>query len=412
MEIELAFAGAAISLKLPDNIRFDEFTPAVVDTAIDFDDFGQSLRQANAQRWLEDTKPLIIVNDAHRNTPTIQILDWLDAISPRLMSGATFLIACGTHQPPTTEQLETILGRHYTVNSDRVFIHDCDDVQNMLQVGRDSFDQQFWTNKLVLEHSHIIVISSVEPHYFAGYTGGRKSFFPGLTDRATIVRNHNLANSLDAQPARLTGNPVAEHIAQMAAQLNSDSILSIQAVLDARQKIANIYCGTLEASFNAAVSASEAIFVKITDNAYDVVLCEMKPPLDANLYQSQKALENCQQAVKKNGAAIVISACRQGIGSTHFFDLAQKWDTKENRASDGLAHFGSHKLSRVVTMNHRIEACLHSLLDHDTASRVFYKPVDDLQEFLNNKTEKNTDASVALVRDAGSTVLKVIHETH
>ena len=173
------------------------------------------------------------------------MLDWLDRLDGQFLDRASFLIATGTHATPTDEHIAGIFGRHLRRVRARVCSHDAANRDAMVRVGDDPLGGGLYLNRIVLEHEAILVVGSVEPHYFAGYTGGRKSLFPGLTDLATVTRNHNLANSLDAAPLRLTGNPVAEHLDALLAAIDTSRFLSVQVVLDAGRRIAGCYCGTL-----------------------------------------------------------------------------------------------------------------------------------------------------------------------
>ena len=110
-------------------------------------------------------------------------------------------------------------------------------------------------------------------------------------------------------------------------------------------------------------------------------------------------------AVADGGSIIVVSACEGGIGSEHFFKLAAIWDREANRPTDGVPRFGSHKLSRVNAIGRRIDVRLHSTLPEDSVRRVFYEPVDDITACLAEKAKDKKDFRVAVVHDAGHTVL-------
>lgn len=264
-----------------------------------------------------------------------------------------------------------------------------------------------WLNRKVLEAPAVIVIGSVEPHYFAGFTGGRKSLFPGLTDFETIERNHNLAVSLACRPLRLEGNPVAEHLDNLLDLIDSDRILSIQVVLDSAGGVAGLFVGDIRQSFREAAHLASRLYAHTVAEAYDLVLCEMHPPLDRNLYQVQKALENCRGAVVEGGAVLLFSACREGIGSEAFFDLADAWDRENNRPADGIPRFGAHKLARVNALQRRIRVGLYSQLQAADVRRVFYSPVENPSSFIAGVCEKKDNYRVAVVRDAGHTVLTI-----
>ena len=354
--------------------------------------------------------PLVIVNDGHRPTPTPRVLEWIDQFDPEFLDRAPFLIACGTHGEPQPDHLEKIFGRYLDRVTGRVDWHDCRNQDSMVKLGQDHFGKDVYLNRIAVEADRCLVITSAEPHYFAGFTGGRKSFFPGLTDLATVERNHNLANSLDCAPLRLEGNPMSEHLQEMLGFVDLGKVASIQLVVDAGHRVSGIFCGGLQEAFLEAARASEELYAYPVDEPYDLVLAEVRPPLDRSLYQIQKALENTQMAVRDGGTIAVVAACEDGVGSEHFFELADIWDREKNAPRDGVARFGSHKLSRVNAMTRRINVRLYSQLSPETPRQVFYEPVANLQalvgECLNGKNKR-----LAVVHDAGHSVLKVTKVT-
>ncbi len=403
--MEVAYGKAKLKFEIPDTATVDLYEPAAADRIIDYPDFTSAFERAGGDRFLAGEAPLIVVNDGHRNTPTPQILEWLDQYKPHLLDSARFLVAAGTHKPPTEKHYSVIFGQYYDRLADRISVHKATDLTMMTKIGEDRLAQGVWLNKLVLKSEKVFIIGSVEPHYFAGFTGGRKAFFPGLTDRKTIERNHNLANSLDAAPLRLDGNPMAEDLRRLRKMVRIDRLFSVQAVLDAERRVCGVFFGDLDEAFSQGVTLAEKIYARKISRSYDAVVCELLPPLDGSLYQAQKALENCQRAVKDGGVAIVISACDGGIGSREFYDLAQRWDAAKNEAIDGKEHFGSHKLSRVIGISRRIQVRLHSNLPDEEVRRVFYEPLADISRFLASRAESARDFAVAVVNDAGNTVL-------
>ncbi|MFC1475103.1 hypothetical protein ACFLQG_00510, partial [Candidatus Zixiibacteriota bacterium] len=118
-----------------------------------------------------------------------------------------------------------------------------------------------------------------------------------------------------------------------------------------------------------------------------------------------KALENSQAVVKNNGSAIIIAACQDGIGSEHFYQLAENWDGETNKPRDGQLHFGSHKLSRVNAISKRINTYIYSQLKDEIVKKVFYKSLEDIQHFLLEDSNKKDNYRLALVHDAAHTVL-------
>jgi nickel-dependent lactate racemase len=398
----MAYGGGEISAEVPDGVMCDEFRAETANNPAGMESLRSALIAARFEQFLT-TPPLVIVNDGYRNTPTAKILNWLAEISPLVIDRATFLIATGAHSAPTDQHLQTIFGDLYGRVKSRVHYHDAKNGDSMVAVGKDRFGETVWLNKLFAEHERVIVIGSVEPHYFAGFTGGRKGIFPGICDYKTIERNHNLADSLAAQPMKLDHNPVATHLDSLLDLIDLSKVFSIQVVMDSTDTIAGIFCGNLRDSFHEAAEMARQIYACAFEEPYDVTLCELLPPLDDNLYQVQKALENCQSSVRDGGACIVVAACKGGIGSEHFYKLADIWDRARNRPNDGVARFGSHKLSRVNAINGRVLVGLYSELPIKTCRHVFYEKIDNLERYIHARL--GSGGRIAVVRNAGHTVL-------
>ncbi len=287
---------------------------------------------------------------------------------------------------------------------DRVVIHDARAHDEMVGIGRDADGGEVRVNRYFHEARRPVLIGSVEPHYFAGFTGGRKSIFPGVCDYETTARNHRLAVSFDSAPMRLDGNPVAEGLKQLMELVSDRPLFGIQIVGAVDTGLRAVLCGELHDAFERACAVSRNMFENRVEQPYDLILAEVLPPLDSNLYQLQKSLENCQVAVRDGGAVILFSPCREGIGSEHFYRLAERYRTGDDGIMDA---FGIHKLVRVEKIGKRLDVFLHSMLDEGVAERVFFKSIRDPQRIVDHMVEKRRLLSSALVHDAGHTVLTV-----
>ncbi len=405
MEIRLAYDHKGLTLDVPDSMITDRFGLSTVDRPVTYTEFTAGLAASGGERFLSCELPLFVVNDGFRNTPTRRLLEWLDMFDNSILDRARFLIATGAHGGPTPEHLSTIFGSYLDRVCHRVNWHDARALGDMDKIGVDHFGGEVFLNRQALSAEKLFVIGSVEPHYFAGFTGGRKSLFPGLTDLATIERNHNLANSLEAAPLKLKGNPVSEHFDELLGLCDLDRIFTAQVVMDAGGRIERICLGRLDQAFAEATQAAVSLYSHEIARKYDIIVAEIRPPLDKNLYQAQKALENTQTAVVDGGTVILVTPCNEGVGSNHFFDLANSWDRETNRPADGIPRFGSHKLSRVNAMTKRINVRIVSSLPEDHARQVFYEPLDDINEYLAKYEKETHGLRLAVVHDAGHTVL-------
>ena len=267
-----------------------------------------------------DKSLLVVVNDGTRPTPTAIIIEELYPIlskHPKL----SFIVATGAHRGPTQEEYQLIFGKYYEEFKDRIFIHDAKKEEDMVYLGTSTNGTEMFINKLVTEADKILVIGSVEPHYFAGYTGGRKSFLPGLASFKTIEMNHKHAMSNRARSLALEGNPVHEDMIDALENLKDMSVFSIQTVLTGDHRIFTVTAGELHESFYAAVKEANKLFCVPLKERGNIVLTVAPYPMDVDLYQSQKAIDNGKFALKNGGILIFISRCADGIGGKTFFDL-------------------------------------------------------------------------------------------
>ncbi|MBN2227768.1 MAG: DUF2088 domain-containing protein [candidate division Zixibacteria bacterium] len=401
MQVTIRYGTTALSLTVPDSCRLDEYRCRPATATVTETSFLEQVARAERELFPLCTADLLIVNDAYRPTPTDRILSWLDS-GGRLNPSANILIATGCHQAPTNEQLHVILGDMYDRLHDRVVIHDARRVDDMVAVGKDTDGGRVLVNRHFHDARRPALIGSVEPHYFAGFTGGRKSIFPGICDYETTARNHRRAVSFDAAPMRLDGNPVAEGLEQLMELVAGRPLFGIQIVGAVDTGLQAVICGELREAFERACDISRGMFENRITQLYDLVLAEVLPPLDSNLYQLQKSLENCQTAIRDGGAVILFSPCREGIGSEHFYNLAERYRAGGDGINDA---FGIHKLVRVEKIGRRLDVFLHSTLDEGVAEHVFFSSIRNPQRVVNRVVETKPQVSFALVHDAGHTVL-------
>jgi lactate racemase len=404
MVVTICYGDMKLKLELPDTVDFDKYECPAGEETIGYGDFVSQLKQAEIDLYNISSADLFVINDAYRPTPTATILEWLHG-GGKLSPEARFLISTGAHARPTETQLKKILGGLYDELKDRTLVHDARDSEALVEVGREADNQAVSINRHFLEAKRVVVIGSVEPHYFAGFSGGRKSIFPGLCDYETIVRNHNRAVSFKAAPLKLKGNPIEEHLESLMNFVPAGKIFSIQTVSGSNGRIRGIFCGILESSFQRAVECAHKIYGFKARHKYDLILAEVRPPLDSNLYQLQKSLENCQQAISDGGTVILFSPCRGGVGSESFYTLADRWRPGAIPDSRGEDLFGIHKLYRTNAIGERVNVFLYSELAPGVPDKVYFKSAAKPQEIVYNIASTKRSPKVALVRDAGHVVL-------
>lgn len=355
-------------------------------------------------------KIVIIVNDGTRPTPTAKVLR---QIYPKIKDkNKTFIIATGCHRKGTIEEYSMIFSSEiYKEIHSKNEIHDHDSKKDeMVFLGESKNKTQMYLNKIVAESKKVIVIGSVEPHYFAGYTGGRKAFLPGTAAYETIKQNHKLALSKNAQALRLEGNPVHEDMIDAMKVLSGIDIFAIMTVLDREHSIYYASAGHLNDSFYDCIKKADEVFCVNIPKKADIVITVAPYPMDVDLYQAQKALDNGKLALAKDGILIMVAKCRTGIGPKPFFDLMASADTPKKvlEKIDTDFKLGYHKAAKMAEISLWAQTWAVTDLTDDEMKAVYLKPYHDLQVALNDALkEKGNDASIIILPFGSMTVPKV-----
>jgi nickel-dependent lactate racemase len=346
---------------------------------------------------------LLVVNDAYRSTPTHIALDHI-RVAIESIPEIRLIVATGLHRKPTHDEMTAILG-DFDLPQSAQFHSDAYDDSQFFVIGKYGTGEEIRLHKLLDWADRIIVIGSVEPHYFAGYTGGPKSFMPGLAHNSTIRANHGLAVSMECRPCRLDGNPVAESIREAVEKLDKAVILSIQFVVDPHGDVIDVFAGDLWRTFDDAVKVARSVYLRPVSETYQVVVAISSPPLDRNLYQLQKSFENTRAITEDGGTIIAVSQCREGIGNDEFFKLAERYPSEDDILAMTPVDLGIHKLYRTALHKKSVSICLKSDLDDDVVRKVYLEPVGDLQKAIDAEIEKrNKKCKVIFVKNAGHLV--------
>ena len=404
-----------IELNVPQKNLLGVFNPNPVakfyETALIAKALANPINQKSFDEFIAgDEKIVIIVNDGTRPTPTAKVLK---QIYPKIRDkNKTFIIATGCHREGTLDEYEMIFGKEiYAELNAKGEVCDHDSKKDeMSYLGESKNGTQMYLNKIVAEAKKVIVIGSVEPHYFAGYTGGRKAFLPGVAKYETIEQNHKLALSADAQALRLEGNPVHEDMIDAMKVLAHIDVFSIQTVLDSEHGVYYASAGDLNDSFYDCVKKADEVFCVNIPRKADIVISVAPYPMDVDLYQAQKALDNGKLALAKDGILIMVAKCRTGIGPKPFFNLMASAPTPQEvlEKISNEFHLGYHKAAKMAEISLWAQTWAVSELSDDEMRAVHLKPYHDLQKALDDAlAQKGADAGIIILPFGSMTVPKV-----
>jgi nickel-dependent lactate racemase len=250
----------------------------------------------------------------------------------------------------------------------------------------------------------------VEPHYFGGYTGGRKSFLPGVASYKTIEMNHKLALSDDACSLALKGNPVHEDMVDAMNVLSDVNIFSIQTVLTGEHDLYAVTAGDLHKSFDMAIDYAKKVFCVPLKSKGNIVITVAPYPMDIDLYQSQKALDNGKLALESEGIIILISKCRMGIGEDGFLKLLSKADTPQEvfRYLDTDYKLGYHKAAKMAQIGNYAQMWAVTDLEDEIVRNTLMKPYDNIQLAIDDAVkimkDKNKKQKVVVMPSGSLTI--------
>jgi nickel-dependent lactate racemase len=414
MKLQIPYDGKLVEVDFPDDtVIIESKKPEIIYDALVRERILKSFQEY--KKLIGDDTVTIIVNDATRRLPTSKILKILWEYLPT--KSIEILIATGTHHAPSVGDLDIILGDLRGVFVDKIYSHDCYNYGCLVKLGETSRGTPVTINQKLYEAKNVICINSVEPHFFAGYTGGRKSLIPGLAGFGTIVQNHSNAKSEFAKSLSLDKNPVHLDLEEAVGFIKAKNIFSIQLVTSRSGEIVDIFPGDLQKTFKDACAKAHEVYAVDIERNYDIVFAVGEPPLDISLYQMQKAQEHGAEAVAEGGILAVVGACNEGAGSPYFVKLAEEYPNAEMAMSDKAMsdnRFGIHKLVKSARrlLNQHIKLWYVTKVDDNTVRKVYYEPKRTLNAALTEALDISVrNARVAILKDACFTVPVNISES-
>jgi nickel-dependent lactate racemase len=404
LKIEVPYGQGSMPLVLEDKRYAEVVSPR--STAPDESSIAKSLsnplKSQDLASFLSTRKKiLVVVNDHTRPTPTAAVLKKLDLNGKDIIT----IIASGAHRTPSQPEIEQLLGGPHPPYGGRVIVHDSRDESQLKAMGRTSRGTELQFNKQVFDTDGIITVGSVEPHYYAGFTGGRKFLLPGLAGFRSIEMNHSLALDENAKILTLEGNPVHEDFMEALDLFDRyDDIFSIQLVLNRDHEVSYTFSGHVADSFKSAIDRAREVFVAPVDAKSDIVLAVARPPMDADLYQAHKAVENVKLALKEGGIVILVSPCTDGIGPSGFYDLLASGGNISKTIRDGY-RLGYHKAAKLISLTRQARLFAVTGLTSETLNQISIIPCKDVQSaVVVAGNMRGVDSRILVVLDACLTI--------
>lgn len=361
-------------------------------------------------------KVVILISDHTRPVPSKYILPLMlkEIREGNPDADITLLVATGCHRGTTKEELIGKIGENIYKN-EKIYIHDCDD-ESMLVTLDEKLPSggNIIVNKLAAEADLLVAEGFIEPHFFAGYSGGRKSVFPGCCSRKAVMYNHN-AEFIDSEYARtgnLENNPIHKDMIAAAKALGLVYIVNV--VINSDKEVIHAVAGDLEKAHEAGtewLKGKAGVDKRLADIA---ITSNGGYPLDQNIYQAVKSMTAAEATVKDGGVIIVSAESSDGTGGDAFYNafvnepdtekLYQSFlDTpKEETIPD---QWESQILCRVLL---KTKAIIYiSDVDDEIVKTFHMTPVKTLDEAMEKANElMGNDSSVTVIPNGISVFIK------
>jgi nickel-dependent lactate racemase len=320
MKTKLAYGKTGLEINLPDDANVTVVEPRYVDGLPDqAGAVRDALRQPIGSPPLKSlAKPTdkvsIVFSDITRPTPNHLILplllDELDHVPDEQI---VLFNSTGTHRPNADAELRGMLGDKI-VDRYRIVQNDANDRDSHVLVGRATSGNDVWIHREFVECDVRIPTGFIEPHFFAGFSGGGKAIMLGLALLETVMRNHS-AKNIDSPLARwgmTHGNPLWEEVREAAAMVEPTFLLNV--TLNRDKQITGVFAGDFgEAHAQGCAFVKEKAMIPVPEPFDIVITSNSGYPLDLNLYQSVKGMSAASQVVREGGSIIIAADCWDGI---------------------------------------------------------------------------------------------------
>ena len=358
-------------------------------------------------------KVVIIASDHTRPVPSKAIIPHMlkQIRQGNPQADITILIATGCHRGTTVKELEDKFGSDI-VKNERIVIHDCGNNDMLSELGTLPSGGSLVINKLAAQADLLLAEGFIEPHFFAGFSGGRKSVLPGIAARKTVHYNHcaRFIAHPNARCGILNGNPI--HTDMLYAAKAARLAYIVNVVINSKKEIIAAFAGDVEqahaagCSFLNGIARSESVPADIvisTNNGY---------PLDQNIYQAVKGMTTAEATVKEGGVIIMVARCNDGHGGESFLKTFDNNLTVEEIYNNILSveadktivdQWQSQVFARILK-KHKV--ILVSDADPETVKKLRMIPAADINDAMGKATAMmGEDSSVTVIPEGISCII-------
>lgn len=323
------------------------------------------------------------------------------------------LVATGFHRPSTREELISKYGKEI-VENEEIVMHISTDDSSMVKIGQLHSGGDCIINRIAAEADLLLAEGFIESHFFAGFSGGRKSVLPGIASYKTIMANHSgeFIDSSNSRTGNLTDNPIHNDMVYAAAKANLAFIVNV--VLDGDEKIIGSFAGDMVEAHKVGCNFVKEI-ARVKKIPCDIAVSTNGGfPLDQNIYQAVKGMTVAEATNKDGGVIIMVAGCRDGHGGEGFYEnIANVKNPNEfleaaihtPRLETVPDQWTSQILARILVHHHII--FVSDLVDPELITSMHMEIAKTFDEALERAFEREgLNAKVTVIRDGLSVIVE------
>jgi nickel-dependent lactate racemase len=335
--------------------------------------------------WIKPSdKVCVAFTDITRATPNDRIIPWLlEHLRGHPRENILLLNQLGTHRPNTRSELEKLLTPEVVANY-RVENHEPENEGAMVQFGTTRDGTPALINRHLVEADVRIITGFIEPHFFAGFSGGPKGIMPGCAALKTVMSNHGARNIGDPRAAFgiTEGNPIWEEIREIALRVGQSFLLNV--TLNEGRDITGVFAGDLLAAHKVGFEFVRRSAMQKVKEPFDIVVTTNSGyPLDMNLYQGVKGMSAAARIIREKGTIILAAECREGVPSGSPLDkllrsAASPAEILTMLATPGFVRPEQWQAQIQALIQRRAEVLVYSSLSDELIRAAHLKPCKDI----------------------------------
>ncbi|MBA4148759.1 MAG: nickel-dependent lactate racemase [Verrucomicrobia bacterium] len=336
-------------------------------------------------------KVCIVFTDITRATPNERLIPWLlEHISHVPREQITLLNSTGTHRPNTPAELEKMLTPEVVANY-RVINHECEKEEDLVQLGSTRDGSRALINRHLLEADVRIITGFIEPHFFAGFSGGIKGICPGVAGLETVMSNHGEKNIGHANSTFgiTDGNQLWEELRDIALRVGKSFLLNV--TLNEQRQITGVFAGDMIEAHKAGFEFVRRSAMQKVKAPFEIVITTNSGyPLDMNLYQGVKGMSAGARILEQGGTLILAAECREGVPANSPLDkLLRSAKSSEEiltmLSTPGFVRPEQWQAQIQALIQRRARVLLYSKLPEEVTRAAFLTPCLDIGAFVAEK---------------------------